>query len=359
MPRSLLGFLVILTSCAAVGCNVAGPNVIRGGRQVYNDAIVATNNEQMLSMIVRMRYQEPFGMLAVASVTANVRWQASVGGQAGIGPDQNFAGNLVPFSASALVEENPTISYVPVQGDDYLRQMLSPTPLDMTILVLQSVWYEPHVVALLLEEINGVRHRTPYNNQSSAQDARFEQLAQLLSSLSQDGALTWVNVDGKPHSYALYFRAQRDSDAEDYARLRELLGFAPLDELVDEAQHRIVMGVGAQTDEEVIAIRTRSMYGIFKLAAAAIDVPEEHLEVSLAPRFMIPDDIGFTIRCAERRPANALVAVQHHGWWFWIDATDLKSKMMFCLLEAVVTARVADAAQGHSQTPVLTVPVSR
>lgn len=50
------------------------------------------------------------GLLAVASVTANVRIQANVGAQFGVGPESNYSGNLVPLRAGALYEENPTIS---------------------------------------------------------------------------------------------------------------------------------------------------------------------------------------------------------------------------------------------------------
>lgn len=104
---------------------------MRNGRAMYNRAMVATNNEQILDMIVRTRYEETAGLLAVQSITANVRVQGSVSAQFGIGPDSNFTGNLVPLSAATLYEENPTISYVPIQGEKYLRQLLAPLPLDL------------------------------------------------------------------------------------------------------------------------------------------------------------------------------------------------------------------------------------
>jgi hypothetical protein len=89
---------------------VLGPSSIKRGRAAYNDAIVATNNQQILGMIVNMRYGQPSGMLAVSSVTANLNIQSSVGSDIGWGPDSNYAGNLTPLSAGIAYEENPTIA---------------------------------------------------------------------------------------------------------------------------------------------------------------------------------------------------------------------------------------------------------
>jgi hypothetical protein len=114
-----------ISSIAATGCAILGPASVKGSRSSYNDAIVTTNNQQVLAMIVRMRYGEPTGLLAVSSVTANLNLKANIGSEFGVGPDSNFEGNLTPLSAGFSFEENPTISYVPVQGEKYLRQLLS------------------------------------------------------------------------------------------------------------------------------------------------------------------------------------------------------------------------------------------
>ena len=44
-------------------------------------------------------------------------------------------GNLVPFSAGVGYEENPTISYVPLSGEDFTRRMLSPVAADEWLLL--------------------------------------------------------------------------------------------------------------------------------------------------------------------------------------------------------------------------------
>ena len=111
------------------GCSVVGPAAISNGRTAYNEAITDTNNQQILMIAIHNRYEETGSMLAVASVTANVRFTARTGIQLGFGDDDNYAGSLVPFSGGAVYEENPTISYTPVHGEKYARQVMSPVPL--------------------------------------------------------------------------------------------------------------------------------------------------------------------------------------------------------------------------------------
>jgi hypothetical protein len=121
------------------GCAVVGPPSIRNGRAVYNDAINDTNNQQLLMVVIRSRYAENSSLLAVSSVTANVSVVTSAGVQFGFGNESNYSGNLVPFSAGAIYEENPTISYTPVEGQKYLRQLTAPVSLSVLMPLSEAV----------------------------------------------------------------------------------------------------------------------------------------------------------------------------------------------------------------------------
>lgn len=100
-----------------------GPGSIVRGRGLYNEVIAQTNNEQTLELIVRARYGEPIGLLSVVSMTANLRASTTLGTQVGFGPSANYQGNIVPLSAAVAFEQNPTISYVPVQGERFAKSI--------------------------------------------------------------------------------------------------------------------------------------------------------------------------------------------------------------------------------------------
>jgi hypothetical protein len=70
MRHRLTPALLSIIGLMVAGCNVAGTSTLRNGRAAYNDAMVTTNAEQLLAMLVRMRYQEPSSLLAVASIRA-------------------------------------------------------------------------------------------------------------------------------------------------------------------------------------------------------------------------------------------------------------------------------------------------
>ena len=110
------GLLASLLAVVLAGCSLVGPSAVRNGRMAYNEAITETNNQQLLMAVIRNRYDETASLLAVASVTANVSVTTSTGIELGVGDSDNYEGNIVPFSAGAVYEENPTISYVPVAG---------------------------------------------------------------------------------------------------------------------------------------------------------------------------------------------------------------------------------------------------
>jgi hypothetical protein len=360
MRSALSAVPLLLLVIVVEGCAMAGTSVIRGGRAAYNDAIVATNNEQLLAMIVRMRYQEPTGLLAVASITANVRIQANVGAQFGVGPESNYSGNLVPLSAGALYEENPTISYTPVEGQQYLREMLAPLPLDLTVPLLSALGDSPAAMTFLVMEINGVRNPMFSDPDHPEAGDRFAQIADLIASLHRGGQLIWTQETGDEPSFVLLLRGEGADYAQQITRLHELLG-------LDRPRARegfitlpVVLGVGAR-EGAVVELRTRSAFDLFRVAASSVDVPADHLESGLASPLppVGPAGAQIRIRRSANRPGDALVAVPHHGWWYWIDATDGQSKETFRLLEAITTARVADTVDGRSRTPVLTVPVSR
>jgi hypothetical protein len=162
------------------------------GRADYNDAINRTEDEQMLLSIVKGRYGETFSLLAVSGVAANVRFRANAGVQAGFGPAENYAGNLVPFAGGLAYEENPTITYSPVQGEQYLLQLMSPIPLDLLVAMIRT-GIDPGIhLIVLVNRINDMRNPDFLQGPSAEPDLRFLRFAQLSRELDQAGVLQWL-----------------------------------------------------------------------------------------------------------------------------------------------------------------------
>ena len=108
LTRCALGMLAgILLVSATQGCAVIGPSSVSRGRVAYAEVIAETNAEQSLATLVRVRYGAPWILLAVSSVTAQVRFSTDARAEFGVGPKANFAGALVPLAAASLTMRIP------------------------------------------------------------------------------------------------------------------------------------------------------------------------------------------------------------------------------------------------------------
>lgn len=172
----LLAMLVL----AATGCATVGPVSISNGQSTYNAVINRTEDEQILSMIVRQRYDETFGMLAVASVTASLRLSASAGVNAGVGPRSGYEGNLVPLSAGVAYQENPTISYVPLRGEQFTERMLAPITAEQALLLGRMSTDQVEVLRLVVRRANGLANPLYSSRRATGEFDRFmDRFAQL------------------------------------------------------------------------------------------------------------------------------------------------------------------------------------
>jgi hypothetical protein len=341
---------------ALSACAVVGPQSITGGRGLYTDVINRTEDEQILNMLVRLRYDETFGMLSVASVTANLRFSAQVATNIGIGDSDDYAGALVPLSAGIAYEENPTISYVPLSGEDFMRRMLAPVSVNSWVLLGGTAKHPGHVLALAVHRINGLRNSLPGDEPPSSEFAR---MVDLYDQLRRAGVLDLAQIpaDGDGRAYFWDIHDYEDTQRDNVRELLDLLGIeAKLDGAVILLPIR--EAVGGSTD--AVHVQTRSAWDVLRVFGAGIEVPSSHLAAGIVESvaWAIPPAERFiTIRSSEKRPDDATVRIRFRDRWFYVDATDTQSKRAFMFLRTFVGIRLADPA-AVQQAPVLTVPVN-
>ncbi len=348
--RSFIILSILLTG----GCNIVGPTAISNGRSVYNEVISRTNDEQVLDMMVRLRYEESFGMLNVASVTANIRVRANIGAEFGVGDESNFRGNLVPLSAGVAYEENPTISYVPVQGEQFITRLLSPVPLSTIVLTTELSAEDPRgVLKLLLKQLNGLKNALYADIPG---DEEFDHALDLLASLRNAGVLDFAIIEDEKPQYRMVIYSYQDEHAETVREFMRLLGLSDPPADGSDIVLPVRLAIGHRPSDS-IAIKTRSIYAIIKFMGWNIEVPEAHLEAGIVSiRQINPNRQGVTIRSSTERPGNATVATQFRNHWFYIDATDIQSKRVFSFVQLLIGMRLQKEGL-LQQAPVLTIPV--
>ena len=102
-----------------VGCANLGPKAVQAGRTDYNLVLSRTSDEQLLLNLVRLKYRDNAFFLEVSAVTTQFVFnpQASASTAFGSGLD-----NGVQIGGSFSYQEQPTVSYTPLQGQDFVRE---------------------------------------------------------------------------------------------------------------------------------------------------------------------------------------------------------------------------------------------
>ena len=357
--RVLFPTVLCLALWAVSGCAVVGPSSISMGRADYNEAINRTEDEQMLLSIVKGRYGETFSLLSVSGVAANVRFRTNAGVQLGFGPNENYSGNLVPFSGGMAYEENPTITYAPVQGEKYLRQLMSPIPLNLLVLMSRVTTSSASYLVLLADRINDMKNPDFLEAPSAAPDPRFRRFVELNQELDQAGVIQFVEDPKKEVPFDLLITGYAPAYSE---RVREYLGLLGIPMATGASEDVVlplyfgVKGSGVAG----IAISTRSTFDLIEIFRAAVDIPRMHGEAGVARTYPPPGPAGkdIHIHASENRPKGASVAVEYRGYWFYIDDTDMRTKLFYHLVRTLWSVSIA-AAGDQRAAPVLTIPVSR
>jgi hypothetical protein len=339
---------------ALCGCAWVGPEIVRTGRPAYNDAILATSDQQLLQNIVRMRFVDSIGFLAVSSVTANVSVTASGTVQLGAGPTSNYAGNLVPIAGTVSTEQNPTISYTPVPGDHLLRQFAAEVPLDLAILMVNAAHSHGQAWWAIVRRVNNLRNPDFPDPPTLVVDPGFAEVVALAGQLQRRGELYWVRLAGAQKGHAIVLHSYSPTRSREVARLLELLGIAKPEHDDRDIVIPVELSVGRPAPGSIY-IETRSLLELMRLAAASVELPPNTYGAARFPPSG-PAGRGIRIHSSTTAPSRPRVAVQYRDRWYWIDDDDDTSKQWFSMLQALVAAELPGGLAGTA--PVLTIPVT-
>jgi len=350
-----------LAALALTGCHSFGPKSITGSHALYNQAIVTSQNEQFLQNLVRLRYRDTPYFLEVGNLTASLKFESSIGLDAalstGNGPD------LLAPSVGMAYSTTPTISYAPLQGEEFLRKVLVAVPLESLFVLMRSGWSAHRVLGICVERINGLENAPtasgPTPGHSPRQNDDFKRLLALLESV-RNQELIHSKIDAQSAQLVVQI-SSGPGDENGTREIKKLLG---LD--VDKALYAVSNDF-LQHRTDTIAIRTRSIMSILFYLSQTVEVPSAHEAEGLVTvtrnddgtRFdwqTTPAGRLFRIRQSPKRPEGAFLAVPYRGYWFYIADNDLDSKASFMLMSQLFSL---SAGTVRSVSPTLTIPVSR
>lgn len=352
--------MVFLTVLA--GCNTIGPDSVRMGRAQYNIAIQQTNGEQLLLNLVRLRYRDTPYFLEVASVSTSFDFTASASASGSL---VESADNTYGLDTGVSFSEQPTVTYTPLQGNEFVTQLMTPISLDTILLLYHSGWSIDRIFRVTLQNINNLKNAPSASGPTPDRVPIYKEFAQvtkLYRELQMKGVLEMGQTfpdEGEKPVIKLQI-AELAADWQEVKELCELLG-------LEFGNGHFTLTTEVRTDKkDQISVVLRSLMASFFYLSQSVQTPSED---EVAGRVTVSKDAAgnrfdwrevtgdlMEIRSAKGRPNNAYMTVYYRGSWFYIDDSDLTSKSTFSLMMQLFALQ---AGEIKGTGPILTLPVTK
>ncbi len=358
LPAALLTPLLLST-----GCVFMGPNSIKATRPAYNMAVQQTNDQELLLNLVRSRYRDTLYFTSVERIAATQEFNESIGASAGVTATQNgfsippVTSTIVraftkPFTlgpASIAVNEKPTIFYAPLEGEKFVRQMMTPMNPDLLLLLVKSGWSLERVFTVGVLEMNGLKNAPTASGPTPSREPEFRDFREAVKLLRVLQREQLLDLNKAPGAEGLELRFTRDSATRvETVRLKALLGLAP-----EKDRFRIIPGSEAP-NRETIALSTRPVLSALTFLSQGVEPPALHYtqgkirptERADGSPFDWQELLGdiFRVRSSDKAPADASVAIPYRGTWFYIADNDLDTKSTFVLLTQLIALHSSPTA---------------
>jgi hypothetical protein len=341
------------------GCSSVGPAILARDRFDYSSAVADSWKRQTLLNIVKLRYLDSPIFLDVAQIVSGYQLQTTVSasGTASVDPSSvPTIGSFLNFGAQGSFTDRPTITYVPLTGDQYIRGIVTPLRPEQVFSAILAGWPAEALLFTAVSTMNGLGNQRLGGVAPRAADPRFLRVVRLMGSLQASSAVGFRFSEGKQPSTRtiLFFRRAELSERErqEIDEVRQLLNLDPV-----ATEFELVFGPTPASDRE-IAVQTRSLVQILMEVGGQVSVPASHIAEGRATPGLDPAGAAETIRymrihsSTERSP-QAFLSVPYRDHWFWIDDRDLATKRNFSLL--MILSALADTGEKKG-LPLLTIP---
>lgn len=355
MTRFLV-LIILVSALMASGCGL-GASRLKNERNYYNQAIQQTNDEQLLLNLVRLKYRDTPFFMEVSSVTAQFTYTANANTSASL--PEGMAGTF-GFGAGVTVQERPTVSYSPLQGEKFIQRVLSPLSLETIALLYNSGWRVDRLFSVCLDRLDGIKNATTATGPTPNQAPQYEDFNELLQIFNKLNQKDLMELNFLVHQGLPSLVIQFDPETLDGAEMKKLGA------LLGKPHAEGKLYLAATQGPGFIRIETRSLLGIMYYLSQGIDVPQEHVEKGRVTLTRDPSGNLFDwkkitgdlmqIHSSENQPDSAAIAIRHRGRWFYIDDSDLSSKSTFSLLAQIFSLQ---AGKIVSTAPLLTIPIGQ
>jgi hypothetical protein len=354
--RIAAGLMTVVLSLAT-GCSHLGPRSVAVDRFDYGSAIADSWKQQTLLNIVKLRYMDLPVFVDVSSLVSGYSMQTGISVNGTLSSQSAVQGNYASIGGQAIYTDRPTITYVPLTGEKFLRGLITPIDPKNVFFLLQSGYAADFILSLTVESLNGVRNRSTAGGVVREADPEFIRALALLREVQAAGAFGMrVEEDKvKGSTGVVFFR--RDDVSSDIAvkaaEIRRLLKMPP------DREKFVLTYSPMRGGEDELAVNSRSMLQIMQAFASHIDIPGVHLKDRSAwpsRENAVTQDgpqQAVRIQSGREKPGDSFAAVRYRDYWFWVDNGDLYTKRALTVVMFIFTLSETGASE---KLPLITIP---
>ena len=147
-PRSLLTIWGVLCCLAVTGC--LSPITLNRAVTTYDEPITEAISKQLHINIARAHQHQPIHFTGVSNIAATFDFRVSAGATPALTGEAGRA--LMPIFGDS-VAENPTISIVPIEGEEFTKRLLTPYQETKFLLLLRQRYDIDLLLRLMAQEL--------------------------------------------------------------------------------------------------------------------------------------------------------------------------------------------------------------
>ena len=172
--------LALLLAVCTLGCSAAA-KAVRTNYADFNETIQYNNSQQMLLNLVRLKYRETPLFLKVGALSASY----SLGVNASLSAGRASSHSLLGAEMGGSFSVQPTITYTPLEGETYVKQVLTEVDTSTFALLFRSGWPMRTLCHIMLESIGDA-----VNNEDAPSYPRFQAVVEGRTGLRQAPTLS-------------------------------------------------------------------------------------------------------------------------------------------------------------------------
>lgn len=390
--KKLIGF--VLTCFLITSCMNFDSQRIQPTRSNYNEALQYGDKYQLLLNIVRFRYNDLPYFFSVNNIIAQINYSNTFTGSVNntwTPPPVNFA---TSGSDSVTVGEAPTITYTPLQGDAFIKKMLTPVDLRVMFMMVHSTAVDLNrLFRLFVLQIGPFENTTSdsvFARDDKSLNLEFMRMAKIMSHLAKHRQLILQadSIDGK-FSVKMTLKSFNGFPPKKQAVLKKL-GFSEQNLSVwimqektvavkqptqlplplsseDSVTHGVLKGVSRlpaipskfkeahEKPKKIIILQTKPLFTVLTFLSKGVSTPaNEQNRIMVGTRLPNQKYLNwqyyvadiFDVHACVSRPKNAFLMVRYRDKWFYIRDDDVSTKATFYIVSILMNLYEGNVQNG-------------